>query len=153
MVDAAVAAGGVLEIGGQVPGGDLADGAFYPPTIISGVDPSSPLFREEVFGPVLAVTVFDEDDEAVGLVNATPYGLAHSLWTTDLDRGVNLGRRLEAGTIWVNTCTDGSPQLAFGGVKASGYGRDAGFEGYREFTEYRTMQIRTSDRPSPFAGR
>lgn len=152
-VDVAVSAGGVLELGGKAPGGDLANGAFYPPTIVSGIDPASALFTEEVFGPVLAVTAFDDDNEAIALANATPYGLAHSLWTTDLNRGVTVGQRLDAGTVWVNTCTDGSPQLAFGGVKASGYGRDAGFEGYREFTEYRTLQIRTADRPSPFAGR
>jgi betaine-aldehyde dehydrogenase len=152
-VDVAVTEGAVVELGGTVPGQPLDAGAYYPPTVLSGVTRDSALFRQEIFGPVVTVTPFDTDDEAVELVNATEYGLAHSLWTKDLDRAVRLGGLLTAGTVWVNTCSDGSPQLAFGGLKSSGYGRDAGFEGYHEFTDYRTVQIRTAHRPSPFAGR
>lgn len=150
-VEAAKAAGGVVEVGGAVPtAAGLQDGAFYLPTVVSHVDPDSALFQQEVFGPVLAVTTFDDEEDAVRLANATSYGLAQSLWTTDLNRALTVGRKLEAGTVWVNTCSDGSPALAFGGVKSSGYGRDGGVEGYLEFTEYRTLQVRGERRPSPF---
>ncbi len=147
----AVAAGAVVQTGGRAPSTPgLEDGAYYEPTVLSGVRPDSALFQQEVFGPVLAVTAFGDEDEAVTLANGTNYGLAQSLWTTDLDRALRVGRRLEAGTVWVNTCSDGSPALAFGGIKGSGYGRDAGLEGYQEFTEYRTLQVRGEHRPSPF---
>jgi acyl-CoA reductase-like NAD-dependent aldehyde dehydrogenase len=151
-VDAAVAGGARLLLGGRLPDDPaLAAGAFYPPTVLGDVPADSPAFREELFGPVLTVTPFHDEAEAVALANATPYGLAHSVWTRDVDRALRVGASLDAGTVWIGTTSDGHPALAFGGVKASGFGRDAGAEGLREFTEYRTMQIRSERRPSPFA--
>lgn len=147
----AVAAGARVRTGGGRPQSSQLDaGAFYEPTVVVDVDPESALFTEEVFGPVLAVTTFETEEEAIEMTNATRYGLAHSLWTQDLNRALRVGQRLEAGTVWVNTCSDGSPQVAFGGVKASGYGRDAASEGFNEFTEYCTMHVRSSVRSSPF---
>jgi betaine-aldehyde dehydrogenase len=126
-------------------------GSFYLPTVLTGVDATSPVFQEEIFGPVLSVTTFDEADDAVRLANDTRYGLALSLWTRDVDAAFAISRRLRAGTVWVNTTSDGSPALAFGGTKQSGFGREAGAEGLREFTEYKTVQFRGEKRPSPFA--
>ncbi|GAA0588531.1 aldehyde dehydrogenase family protein [Actinomadura livida] len=145
-------AGGKVLTGGSPPGDpDLEAGAFYPPTVIASVGRESPVFQKEIFGPVLSVTTFRSEREAVELANATDYGLAQSVWTTNLDRAFAVSRDLEAGTVWVNTATDGSPALAFGGVKASGFGREAGEEGLREFTEYKTVQFRGEPRVSPFA--
>ena len=147
LVDAGIAAGGEVLLGGGAPAEEqLAAGAFYQPTVVAAVDAGSPLFQEEVFGPVLSVTTFDDADEAIALANNTPYGLAHSLWTRDVERAFTLSNRLEAGTVWVNTCSDGSPAIPFGGIKGSGFGREAGPEGFNEFTEYRTVQFRTERR-------
>ncbi|MFF5260335.1 aldehyde dehydrogenase family protein [Actinomadura viridis] len=149
---AGVEAGGEVLTGGNPPGDpELEAGAFYLPTVIGSVGRESPVFRSEIFGPVLSVTTFRSEEEAVDLANATDYGLAQSLWTSGLDRAFAVSRELEAGTVWVNTASDGSPALAFGGVKASGFGREAGEEGLREFTEYKTVQFRGEPRISPFA--
>ncbi|MEU4226063.1 aldehyde dehydrogenase family protein [Nonomuraea sp. NPDC026600] len=154
-VHAAVLAG--VENGGKVLAGgrpphapELAAGAFYEPTVIASVGRESPVFQREIFGPVLSVTTFGSEEEALALANGTAYGLAQSVWTTDLDRAFDMSRGLEAGTVWVNTTSDGSPALSFGGVKQSGFGREGGEEGLREFTEYKTVQFRGEPRVSPF---
>jgi betaine-aldehyde dehydrogenase len=148
---AGAAGGGRVLTGGRSPrDAELSAGAFYEPTVIASVTPDSPVFQNEIFGPVLSVTTFTSSEEAVALANGTSYGLAHSLWTKDVDHAFAVSRELEAGTVWVNTTSDGAPALAFGGVKASGFGREGGEEGLREFTEYKTVQFRGEPRPSPF---
>lgn len=148
---AGVEAGGQVLTGGRAPGvPELAAGAFYEPTVIGSVAPASPVFQTEIFGPVLSVTSFGTQEEALALANGTPYGLAQSVWTTDLNRAFEMSRDLRAGTVWVNTSSDGSPALSFGGVKQSGFGREGGAEGLHEFTEYKTVQFRGEPRPSPF---
>ncbi|MCM3780773.1 aldehyde dehydrogenase family protein [Microbacterium hydrocarbonoxydans] len=144
-VDDARAAGAEVVTGGErLTGGALADGYFVPPTIVDRVAPGSALFCDEVFGPVLAVTRFSSIDEAIELANAVQYGLANSVWSTDIDTALTVSRRLQSGTVWVNTTIDGAPQLPGGGVKQSGYGREMGKVGFEEFTEVKTIQIRTS---------
>lgn len=139
-------------IGAHVPtDGTLAHGAYYEATILADVARDSPVFQQEIFGPVLTVTSFHEESDALELANATPYGLAHSIWTTDLNRAMAAASDLEAGTVWVNTTSDGDPSLSFGGVKASGFGREAGAEGLREFTQSKTLLIRGERRANPFA--
>ncbi|GII92796.1 aldehyde dehydrogenase family protein [Sinosporangium siamense] len=151
---AGTAAGGEVLSGGRAPDSpELMEGAFYEPTVIGSVGPGSPVFTTEIFGPVLSVTSFGSPQQALALANGTPYGLAHSVWTSNLDRAFEMGRGLEAGTVWVNTTSDGSPALSFGGVKQSGFGREGGEEGLREFTEYKTLQFRGEPRPSPFRAR
>jgi betaine-aldehyde dehydrogenase len=141
----------VLTGGVRAQGDGLADGLFLEPTIVDHVSPDSRLFHEEVFGPVLAVTRFSTPDEAVALANAVDYGLANSVWSRDIDTALQTARRLRSGTVWVNTTIDGAPQLPGGGVKRSGYGREMGVAGYEEFTEVKTIQVRTGTK-TPFFG-
>ncbi len=139
----------VLTGGSRVESDELAAGLFIEPTLVDRVSPESQLFHEEVFGPVLAITRFSTLDEAVELTNAVDYGLANSIWSKNIDTALSTARRLRSGTVWVNTTIDGAPQLPGGGVKRSGYGREMGVAGYEEFTEIKTIQIRTGTK-APF---
>ena len=138
---ARVAAGG-----GRKADGDFAAGYFVQPTILADVSPSMTYFREEVFGPVASITAFDSVDEAVGLANDTPYGLGNGLWTKDIDKALQVSRRLKSGTVWVNTFLDGAPQMPFGGHKQSGLGRENGIEGLTEFMDAKSTFIRLGKR-------
>lgn len=133
----------VISGGVRLLDGELSDGFFVAPTIVDRVTPEARLFREEVFGPVLSVTRFSSIDEAIELANSVDYGLANSVWSTNINTALAVSRRLESGTVWVNTTIDGAPQLPGGGVKQSGYGREMGQAGFDEFTEVKTIQIRT----------
>jgi len=149
-VDGARAQGARVITGGRrLQVGD--GGSYLAPTIVDHVLPESGLFREEVFGPVLSVTRFTGADEAVALANAVDYGLAASVWTKNIDTALEVSRRMRSGTVWVNTTIDGAPQLPGGGMKASGYGREMGQVGFDEFTEVKTIQIRTGRRTPYFA--
>jgi len=134
----------VVAGGDRLTDGELSEGFFMAPTIVDRVTSDSALFREEVFGPVLAITRFSSTDEAVQLANSVDYGLANSVWSLNIDTALSVSRRLKSGTVWVNTTVDGAPQLPGGGVKQSGYGREMGQAGFDEFSELKTIQIRTS---------
>jgi acyl-CoA reductase-like NAD-dependent aldehyde dehydrogenase len=129
-----------LVMGGErrSPSSGLSDN-FVAPTIFANVSPDDELFSEEVFGPVLSVTRFRAPDEAIELANRTHYGLANTIWTRSLDTAMAASRRLESGIVWVNTTLDGAPQLPFGGIKASGFGRELGNAGFDDFTELKTV--------------
>lgn len=116
-------------------------GCFVQPTVFDDISPDSRLSREEVFGPVLVVHAFDCEDEAVALANAGEYGLAASLWTGTLSRAHRVARRLRAGTVSVNTVDALSPQTPFGGIRASGYGRDLSLHALDKFTWLKTTWI------------
>jgi acyl-CoA reductase-like NAD-dependent aldehyde dehydrogenase len=133
-----------------VTGGDRHGTCFVAPTIFDHVEPEMELFRSEIFGPVLSVSRFSGVDDAVRLANDSEYGLAASVWTKDLDKALTVSRRLRTGTVWVNTTIDGSPQLPFGGFKASGFGREMGNAGLEEFTEVKSVNIRHGKRPLYF---
>ncbi len=115
-------------------------GRFYEPTVLADVTPEMEVFREETFGPVLPVLPFDDEEEAVRLANDTRFGLDAYVWTDDRERGWRLGRRLEAGSVMLNDCLTnyGLPDLPFGGVKDSGFGRAHGEEGLRAFSRARS---------------
>ncbi|MCY9784253.1 aldehyde dehydrogenase [Nocardiopsis sp. EMB25] len=116
-------------------------GTFLEPTVFDRVAPSSRLAREEVFGPVLAVTAFDSPDEAVALANDTDYGLAAGVWTADLSTAHRMARALRAGTVWVNCYEEGDLTVPFGGMKRSGNGRDKSVHALEKYTELKTTWI------------
>lgn len=138
----AVAAGAKIEIGGAPITIEGLPGAFYGPTVVSGLTPEMPIASEEVFGPVLSVLSFRTMDEAISLVNGASYGLSAGVWSENVHTCLEFARRAQAGTIWTNTWMDGFPELPFGGVKESGQGRELGRYGLEEFLEVKTVQMR-----------
>jgi succinate-semialdehyde dehydrogenase/glutarate-semialdehyde dehydrogenase len=133
-----------IERGARVlTGGHRLDrpGNFFAPTILTDVDLGMPVFREETFGPVAAVIRADDDHHAVELANDSPYGLGASVWTRDVERGLQVGRRVASGALFVNGVVASDPRLPFGGTKRSGYGRELAAEGIREFVNTRTIWV------------
>jgi acyl-CoA reductase-like NAD-dependent aldehyde dehydrogenase len=120
---------------------DLNGGFYYKPTVIAGLSNDSRVVQEEIFGPVLTVQPFDSEDEAVELANSTPYGLASGLQTTDLARAHRVADRLQAGIVWVNDWAMLDPAVPFGGVKASGFGREYGPEALASYTKVKSVVI------------
>jgi gamma-glutamyl-gamma-aminobutyraldehyde dehydrogenase len=117
-------------------------GCFVQPTIFADVGRNDRLVREEIFGPVLAVSTFETEDEAVALANDTIYGLAASVWTSNLSRAHRLSAKLKAGTVSVNTVDALSPMTPFGGFKQSGIGRDLSLHAFDKFSGLKTVWIR-----------
>ncbi|GIJ78837.1 Acyl-CoA reductase [Micromonospora phaseoli] len=134
---------GRLVTGGVRLGGDLGDGYFIAPTVFAEVDPASELAQEEIFGPVLAVTAFDTEEEAIRLANGTRYGLGAYLHTTDLRTAHRVSRAVAAGSVWVNGVPGVLPSAPFGGVRQSGWGRIGGEAGVREFLRPKNVWIAT----------
>jgi betaine-aldehyde dehydrogenase len=140
MVEAAIAAGArVVVRGGPFTEGPLARGAFYRPTLLEIDDHSMPIAQQEVFGPVLVMQAFDSEDEAVALANQSEYGLAASVWSTNVDRPLRVARRLQAGTVWINNWAVVYDETEEGGYKQSGLGRLNGVSAIDDFVEYRTV--------------
>jgi succinate-semialdehyde dehydrogenase/glutarate-semialdehyde dehydrogenase len=138
LVTDAVASGASVVTGGSSP---ARDGYFYSPTVLAGVSASSAILSEEVFGPVAPVTVFETEDQAVSLANATPFGLVGYVFTADLERALRLSESLESGMLGINAGVVSNPAAPFGGVKQSGLGREGGAEGIEEYLETRYVGI------------
>ncbi len=134
--------GAELVTGGGTGG---RDGYFVEPTIFANPDASASVVREEIFGPVLVATPFDDVDEVVRQANDTRYGLAANIWTRDLSRAHLTARKLQAGTVWINTHGMNDPSAPFGGVKESGWGREVGEEGVLHYTETKTVTALLDD--------
>ena len=146
----AVAAGAELCLGGgalSVPG--LGD-QFYQPTIVRGVTPDMAIAREEVFGPVLTVLTFRDAEEAIALTNDASYGLSAGVWSENVHTCLDFARRAAAGTVWTNTWMDGFPEIAFGGMKQSGQGREIGQYGFDEFLEVKSVVMRIGRTRTPW---
>jgi succinate-semialdehyde dehydrogenase/glutarate-semialdehyde dehydrogenase len=139
-VERTVAAGARLLVGGQRPDGP---GYFYPATVLADVPTDAPAAREEVFGPVAAVFRVGGIDEALALANASPFGLGAAAWTRDRVEADRLARDLESGSVFINGMVASDQRFPFGGVKRSGYGRELGVFGLREFVNIKT--VRTAD--------
>ena len=124
-----------------VVGGHRMDGPgnFYAPTVLADVTVDMPVFREETFGPVMAIVRADDAEHAIALADDTRYGLAASVWTADMERGLALGGGIQSGALFVNAVVVSDPRLPFGGVKLSGYGRELSREGMLEFTNVRAV--------------
>jgi succinate-semialdehyde dehydrogenase / glutarate-semialdehyde dehydrogenase len=126
-------------------GGHYAEdepGFFYPPTVLAGVQPGMPAYHEELFGPVAALISVDSEEEAVRIANDSPFGLGAAVFTEDLRHGEAVARRLAAGNCFVNDFVRSDPRLPFGGIKDSGYGRELGELGIREFVNAKTIYVR-----------
>ncbi|MEV0222831.1 aldehyde dehydrogenase family protein [Streptomyces sp. NPDC050704] len=120
---------------------DLNGGFYYRPTVIAGLSNDSRVVQEEIFGPVLTVQPFDTEDEAVELANSTPYGLASGIQTTNLARAHRVADRLQAGIVWINDWAMLDPAVPFGGVKASGFGREYGPEALASYTKVKAVVV------------
>ncbi|MEO1460884.1 MAG: aldehyde dehydrogenase family protein [Pseudomonadota bacterium] len=128
-----------------------AQGCFYPPTLITGLDMANPLMQEEIFGPVLVSTTFRTPSEAVALANNTRYGLAATLWTENVNLALDVAPKLAAGVVWVNGTNMFDAAAGFGGVRESGFGREGGWEGLRAYTKPKGKR-KTLKPIAPFTG-
>jgi aldehyde dehydrogenase (NAD+) len=145
-IGSAKAEGARLVTGGErARGDDLAKGLFVRPTIFADVGNDMKLAREEVFGPVLAIIPFDEEEEAIRIGNDTAFGLAAGIWTRDVNRVLRVSRAIRSGMVWVNTYRASAAQTPFGGRKESGFGRERGEAGLYEFLATKNVMIDFSD--------
>jgi benzaldehyde dehydrogenase (NAD) len=139
-----------VEKGAQALSGGEPDGPFFPPTVVSGVTPEMRLYGEESFGPVVAVVAVDGPDEAVRVANDTDYGLSSAVFSENVPAALELAQRIESGICHVNdTTVHDEPQMPFGGVKASGFGRFGGRAALEEFTELRWITVQETPRQYP----
>jgi vanillin dehydrogenase len=144
LVDDALAKGARALSGGQ------ADGSCFPPTVLTGVTPDMRIYAEESFGPVVAVLEVDGPDEAVAVANDTQYGLSAAVFSENVPAALELAQRIESGICHVNdTTVHDEPQMPFGGVKASGWGRFGGRAALEEFTELRWITVQGQPREYP----
>jgi aldehyde dehydrogenase (NAD+) len=154
-IDIATSEGAVAVLGGsRANRPECGDGWFIEPTIFAGVHNRMRIAQEEVFGPVLAVIPFRDEEEAIAIGNDVVYGLAAGVWTRDMRRALVMAERLQAGTVWVNTYRAVSYVSPFGGYKRSGIGRESGQDMIKEYLQVKSVWISTaSDVPNPFVQR
>lgn len=140
-VDLGTSEGATVLAGGRAPGGDLADGLFYEPTLFADADPSMRLAREEIFGPVQAVLTYETYEEAIEIANGVDYGLVAAVATSDASLGHRAAADIQAGSVWVNQYFGTVPGTPFGGFKRSGIGRECAAETLREHTQSKVVSV------------
>ena len=138
LVDDAVEKGATVSLGGRSPGGP---GNFYPATVLTGVPADARILKEEVFGPVAPIVGFDTEEQGIAAANDTEYGLAAYIFTGSLDRALRVAEAVQAGMVGVNRGVISDPAAPFGGVKASGFGREGGFEGIEEYLDVKYIAL------------
>lgn len=144
LVESARAAGARVTAGGLAPkGGVFEKGAYYRPTVLEGMSNDSPVCQTEIFGPVLSVLPFRDIEDLVEQANDTVYGLACGIWSTDFGKAWNVARRIDAGTVWINTYRQNSVATPFGGFKQSGWGRERGPQGLRQYQQTKSIFLGT----------
>lgn len=145
--------GAMLRVGGKAPTGEgLENGFFVEPTVFADVAPDAELAQQEVFGPVLAIIPFETEEEAIRIANGTAYGLVAGMWTRDLSRAHRVAGQLRVGSVWVNTYRTSAAQAPFGGVKASGFGRERSHHALAEYLEVKNVMIDLAEEArDPFA--
>ena len=143
---------GRLVAGGDRPEG-FAEGNFVAPTVFADVPPTARIFQEEIFGPVVAITPFDTEEEALELANNTKYGLAAYIWTSDLKRAHNFAQNVQAGMVWLNSNNVRDLRTPFGGVKASGLGHEGGYRSIDFYTDQQAVHINLGDVHNPVFGK
>ena len=141
LVQSALDSGAEPVTGGGRLGGPLAPGSFYAPTLLTGVKESMAVAREEIFGPVMPIMTYSDEDEAIARVNDSEYGLAASVWTENLSRGHRMAKRISAGAVRVNTVSGLDPAAPWGGMRSSGWGREMGEEALEAYTEVKATWI------------
>lgn len=137
-VERSIAEGAIAAVGGAPVDGK---GCYYAPTVLTGVTPEVTAFREELFGPVAPIIRARDSDHAIELANDSDFGLGAALWTSDIDRARQLSQAIDAGAVFINGMVASDARLPFGGIKKSGYGRELGSYGIREFTNMKTIWI------------
>jgi succinate-semialdehyde dehydrogenase/glutarate-semialdehyde dehydrogenase len=135
-VQKSIQQGAKLLVGGKIPDGP---GAYYPPTVLTGVRPGMTAFDEEVFGPVAAIIEANDENDAITLANQSPFGLGSAVFTNNKSRAERIAREIDAGSVFVNSFVRSDPRLPFGGVKKSGYGRELSWFGIQEFVNIKTV--------------
>ncbi len=122
--------------------GEHSNGYYLRPTVIEGLNFDCRTNQEEIFGPVVTITPFDSEEEVLMMANSTVYGLAATLWTSDLNRAHRMADKLQSGIVWINSWLVRDLRTPFGGVKASGVGREGGWEALRFFTEPKNVFVK-----------
>ena len=143
-VERSVAKGARILLGGRRVEGK---GVFMQPTILTDIKPGSPAYSEELFGPVALFFRVPDEDAAIALANDTPFGLGASVFTRDVARGKRVASRIESGMVFINRATWTAPELPFGGINRSGYGRELSHLGIHEFVNHKLIRVTDVDAP------
>src|ERR1019366_9594624 len=136
--------GAEIAAGGERPSGaSLGRGFYYAPTLLDRVSPDMRVAQEEIFGPVLAIMVFDDVEEAIAIANRSQYGLIAGVWTRDINKAMAVSSRIKTGQVYINTYgAGGGVELPFGGYKESGYGREKGLESLVSYTQVKNVCVK-----------